>query len=101
MVTIEDGVRIAFDEDVDVLYARLVGSRIVDSRESDNDHELVFGLDDRGALVGVTIVGFRSLTPARWEVHSDRTTLPVELLNVIDRYIARGAQYLRFKENIQ
>lgn len=84
-------VKLSFDDEVDVLYARLEGSEIVDSRESDSDFELVLNFDKSGKIVGIQLIGARVIPDSVWATHPARALLPPEILNVVDRWKSGGS----------
>ena len=87
---IDGDVRVLVDKCADVLYARMVDSEIVNSRECDTDYELIFNLDALGNIIGVTIIGISVLSQTEWLNHSGRGELPSAIVEVIDRYIGQS-----------
>lgn len=86
---IDGDIRILVDKGADVLYARIVDSEMVTGLECDTDHELIYGLDIDGNIVGVTIIGISLLPQEEWLNHPGRSELPSNLVVVIDRYIGQ------------
>ena len=82
------GVRLVFDPEGDVLYARQVGADVVDYAES-GDVEIVLARGAGGAVVGVTIIGASMIQPEAWLGPEVRGLLPEGLRTVLDGKIGK------------
>lgn len=76
-----------------MLYVKRKGASIARSRESAHDNELVLNLDVNGTVVGVQLLSVGGLPWSVWLNHPDRGSLPNELRDDLDAYLAEMLQH--------
>lgn len=79
------GVRVVWDAEGDVLYARFSDCKVVTRHESDFDTELILEYDDARKIVGLVLIGINVLGSA-WKTHPSRDIMPEALREVVDHY---------------
>lgn len=83
-----DVVRLALDEDQDVLYVTLADFESALSEESPSDGYLIINYSKDKRVVGVQVIRAREMVPEEWQNHPDRDSLPPEILNAVDSWYA-------------
>jgi hypothetical protein len=83
VVSYKPSVVLDSDSNTGVLYAKLEGARISNSRESPEDDYLILNEDAEGQVVGVQVLHASEMV-GRWPSHPGRGGIPISLMSALD-----------------
>ena len=79
---------LTFDDVQDVLYAKRVSAIVKSSAEAPSDSYLILNMASDGSVVGVQVVDANGIPTEEWKHHPDRSLVPKDILDVVDRWIS-------------
>lgn len=84
--------QIDYDSCLDTLYINRNGEKVEENIESEYSSNILISYNDKNQVIGVIFIDVEKVTPIGWSNFPERNTLPIDIVESIDKWIFLGVK---------